>query len=169
MPIPKDIMNMIECCINNDGHYVKDAILLTCGANACKKCINELNKKEFKCFGCKKVHKIDEYQKLLRNPTIDILIEKIYLKDITQVIKNGFNETLKNIESKVNFIVPYTYSFYSNLFFILKAIDFEEQINKNVEIIEFEIDIKIESLKHQLDQVGDVFREKLKELKNRIW
>jgi hypothetical protein len=46
---------------------------------------------------------------------------------------------------------------------------FEEQIDKNYENMEYEIEIKIESLKIQLDQIRDALKDKLKELKAKIW
>ena len=104
MSLPSDVLPMIECCLNNDGHYVKEAILLPCGANACKKCLNELNnRKEFKCYKCQKMHKINEdHAKAYNNPAIDILIEKVYLKEIIQKIKNGFNEALLKLDCKLS-------------------------------------------------------------------
>jgi hypothetical protein len=98
MTLSIEIVNMIECCLNNDGHFVKEAILLPCGANACKKCLNELFRKDFKCFKCHKIHKNDDISRQYHNPALDILVEKVYLKDIIQSIKTGFNETLKKIE-----------------------------------------------------------------------
>jgi hypothetical protein len=47
-------------------------------------------------------------------------------------------------------------------------VKFDEKIEKNFENIEFEIDIKIESLKNQIDSIREVLKDKLKELKCRI-
>ena len=100
MTLPIEIINMIECCLNNDGHFVKEAILLPCGANACKKCLHELFRKDFKCFQCQKMHKNDDIAKQYHNPALDVLVEKVYLKDIIQSIKSGFNDALKKIEGR---------------------------------------------------------------------
>jgi hypothetical protein len=98
MSVPSEILTMMECCINNDGHYVKEAVLLSCGANACKKCICELNRNDFKCYKCEKIHRIDDPAKQFHNPAIDILVEKVYLKKLIQMIKLGFTDAFKKVE-----------------------------------------------------------------------
>ncbi len=101
MTVPSEIVKMIECCLSHDNHYVKDAVLLPCGSNACKSCLMNINSKnDIKCFGCSKMHKYDDLKSLFFNPTVDILIKKVYLNDLMSMIQTGFNEALVKLESK---------------------------------------------------------------------
>ncbi len=111
------------------------------------------------------MHRIDDPARQFHNPAIDILVEKVYLKELIQMIKLGFTDAFKKVEGmkkSVNF---------NNFIYKETVLDltFEEQIDKNYENMEYEIEIKIESLKIQLDQIRDALKDKLKELKAKIW
>lgn len=95
--MPSELMTMIKCCLNSDGHFVKEAILLPCGSNACKQCILDLKQRDVQCHACKQSHKLDELKRLPNNPTIGILIEKVFLNDLIKSMKNSFGEILEQI------------------------------------------------------------------------
>ena len=71
MPIPEALLKEIKCCITNDDHFVEEPILLKCGGNACKKCINDSVEPLIKCYRCNNKH---EKKKML-NLTINTIIE----------------------------------------------------------------------------------------------
>ncbi len=100
--LPQEIAQMLRCCISNNEHYAKDAILLPCGGNACKNCILDMNRKqECRCFNCNGVHKTEELRKMPINPMIGILIEKVYINDLVDLVKNEFAEIYNKIDGQL--------------------------------------------------------------------
>jgi hypothetical protein len=46
--------------------------------------------------------------------------------------------------------------------------NYEESIKSNIDFVEYEIDIRIESLKIQLDSIGDMFHSRLNDLREKL-
>lgn len=139
--IPESVLSIMRCCCcsSKDSHIVNEAILLKCGGNACRLCL-ELNRK-FTCSYCKQEHRQNQLQQqqhnqqhrddlivASKNPNIDVLI-KVYSKELMQMLRNDFENEVKKVE-------------YASL---------EDKLFKHLDLIEDEIDLKIESLKKQLD------------------
>ena len=59
--VTEEFLNEIKCCLNDDGHYVNEPILMKCGANACKNCINESHNEVLECKKCNGQHNKSDY------------------------------------------------------------------------------------------------------------
>jgi hypothetical protein len=54
MPISQKILNLIRCCLSDDGHIIIiEPVNLICGLNACKKCVDDSTLTTIQCFGCR--------------------------------------------------------------------------------------------------------------------
>ena len=40
MPLSEAVLNLIKCCLSNDGHILIDADVLKCTSSACRECIS---------------------------------------------------------------------------------------------------------------------------------
>jgi hypothetical protein len=85
MPIREAILNQMKCCFNNDVHIAIEPITISCGANACKKCVDDSKEEVIKCFSCNKNH---EKAELSKAPTskLDELMVQIYLNDLFEYV-----------------------------------------------------------------------------------
>ena len=101
MPTPQEILSQIRCCLNDDGHIVHEPILLKCGANACKKCVNETAEKFVKCFSCEDRHEKSDVLNVQVNhkaesiiiSSLGMLFHDLALKveSVSALIKGNFN------------------------------------------------------------------------------
>jgi hypothetical protein len=89
---------LIKCCLNNDDHIVYEPIMVKCGGNACKKCVNDATMSNLKCFYCNENHLKAEMLKMPPNQMIQKIIENKYLKDLVQTLKLKLIETAKELE-----------------------------------------------------------------------
>ena len=52
-----ELYQQIKCCLSDDEHFIDEPILIACGHNGCKKCIENLNEIQTSCRFCKTIHK----------------------------------------------------------------------------------------------------------------
>lgn len=79
-----------ECGLSNDGHYLKDAILLSsCGHGVCRSCLIKEHFKEVKCKLCGKIT-----NRNMSNDEISIIYQKYF--------KQNLNSLLVDIEQKMS-------------------------------------------------------------------
>ena len=90
MTLPEDVLNQIRCFLSDDGHIVHEPIVLKCGLNACKKCVESSAVSTLKCFGCKSTHEKNDF---INSPIIKFIESFIqsFLPDLFQ----DLNEKLK--------------------------------------------------------------------------
>jgi hypothetical protein len=62
MPIAEEVLNVMRCCLLNDGHIAIEPILLSCGAIGCKQCILRSNNEEIDCYSCKGKHRTENFK-----------------------------------------------------------------------------------------------------------
>jgi hypothetical protein len=113
MTLPETILNQMRCCLSDDGHIVHEPILLKCGLNACKKCVDNSAVSTLKCFGCNSTHEKTD----LINAPISKCIEsfiKLYLpnlfEDLNAKLKStcdllkclNFDSTLLNCNTNIS-------------------------------------------------------------------
>jgi hypothetical protein len=141
MSLTGDVFNSLKCCLNSKDHFLKDPLVLKCNHSACKPCIEKKKGLEFKCEynGCGKKYKMKKIDRLQPNEKISELL-KTHKIELIEYIKSEFNKMFLN----------------------LRDLNIENMIDENCDLIENEIDIKIESLKCELDDLGDFMRRKLK-------
>ena len=97
MPIPENILNQMICCLNTDGHFVFEPILLKCGANACKKCIWDSNNSIIKCNACGDSHDKKEAVNAPINKMVEYFIQ-LNLNDLLQNLKSKFELTTATLK-----------------------------------------------------------------------
>ena len=89
MTLPEDVLNQMRCCLSDDGHIVHESIVLKCGLNACKKCVERVYTLE--CFGCKSTHEQNDFINAPISKLIESFIQS-FLPDLFQ----DLNEKLKS-------------------------------------------------------------------------
>ena len=102
MPIPENILNAIRCCLSDDGHIVIEPVVLKCGLNACKKCVDDSKLTTIQCFGCGENHEKKDYINAPISNSIMIFI-KVYLGDLFEDLKvklKSTSELLKGLHLK---------------------------------------------------------------------
>ena len=85
MPLLKQFIDELECCLRNDGHIVIDPVLLKCGGNACKSCINNIQQIAADCKSCKKTHEKKDLLECTSNRLASTLVE-YYLSDLFEYV-----------------------------------------------------------------------------------
>lgn len=144
MSLTENILNILRC--TSCSLIVQNAVILKCGANCCRKCINNsynANLKELKCNYCSQTHKIEECRaKMQSNPHTNILIST-FLNDLVHMLKSEFTETI------------HTLDLYTN-----------EAFNKKIEFIEEEIELRIESVKNRLDDLWFNLKQDIERIKS---
>jgi hypothetical protein len=105
MPIPEALLQQMKCCLSGDGHIVNEPILLKCGANACKKCANDITNVLFQCYGCYYKHPKKDLLNAANNKIVETLINSS-LNDLFQYLEANI-ESLKGILVFFNFLVSF--------------------------------------------------------------
>ena len=85
--IPEYILNEIKCCLHKDPHILLEPVILKCGGNACKGCINDINKSSFKCLKCNLTHDKNDF---VENKSTESLI-RFVMKDLS----NNLDDEIK--------------------------------------------------------------------------
>ena len=111
--IKEDVTRQIKCGLSSidDEHFVIEPMLLSCGDNACKNCIENLNEMQKECNHCKKIHKKDDLKKAVPNNAVKLLM-KSYLKELNDELDVKVKLAIDSIEGKsLNLVseTKYTY------------------------------------------------------------
>ena len=100
MTIPKNIRNRILCCISNDEHITKSAVLLKCKGNACKSCIESIEGFEVKCNYCNEEHNKDAMLNSPVNDDIRYIID-VHLKELHEELNNKLTDIKEKLNGEV--------------------------------------------------------------------
>lgn len=84
MPLPEVVLNQLKCCFFNDGHIAIQPLIVECGANTCKSCINEANEEKIHCYNCNKTHE-KNISRPINNLSESML--QVYLKDLFKYVE----------------------------------------------------------------------------------
>ena len=90
--VPDYVLKDIKCCLNEDQHILLEPVLLKCGGNACKGCINDLNKTSVRCFKCNSTHDKNDFAE---NKSFESLI-RFFLKDLSKNVDDEL-KSMKNL------------------------------------------------------------------------
>jgi hypothetical protein len=104
MPIPEDILKQMKCCLHDDHHIVNEPVLLKCGGNACKKCVNYSNYGMIKCFFCDGQHEKNDCLNAPNNKMVESVI-KIFLDDLFQDLNKKIESTKELLKGFYSFRV----------------------------------------------------------------
>ena len=88
-----EFLKRLKCCLNNDGHIVFEPVEISCGAFACKNCMNDLNETSYKCSNCNKRHEKKELE------------DKEINEEIETIIKSSLSGLFKDLEAKIDYTV----------------------------------------------------------------
>jgi hypothetical protein len=102
MPIPEVILNQMKCCLNADSHIVYYPVLLKCGGNACKLCVNNDHDEILNCFWCNKKHEKNELINAPYNTIVDSLID-FYIKDLLKDLNEKIESTVESLHGNFYF------------------------------------------------------------------
>jgi hypothetical protein len=105
--IPDYVLNEIKCCLHEDPHILLEPVLLKCGGNACKGCINDIIKSSFKCLKCNSTHNKNDF---IENKSTETFI-RFLMKDLSENLNNEIKKMkgLLSGWSKLNiFILKFT-------------------------------------------------------------
>lgn len=140
MNIPDKVFRLITCCLSSDSHFINQAFLLQCGGNACRLCVETSidTYQERECSFCGAIHRLDQLPAL--NPSVNLLIET-YSDEISKQIKQNLNNKLKHLNKM------------------------ELSLNNNLNFIEMEINLKVDTLKIALDDLKNEFQRDLNKIR----
>ena len=94
-----EIIKQMNCCLSDDNHIVIEPVILNCGGNACKQCVDDIQGLSVECFNCKQIHLKSDLERMPLNSTMKMLIEKALLKDVVAQLKSKLNDLLSEFES----------------------------------------------------------------------
>ena len=99
MPIAEEVLNVMECCLLNDGHIAIIPILLSCGAIGCKQCILRSNNEEIDCYSCKGKHRTENFKNTPVIKQVENLV-KYYVSGLFEFVKVNLDKTTSSLEGK---------------------------------------------------------------------
>jgi hypothetical protein len=90
MELNEDILQNLKCCLGKFEfeHIVKDPIMLKCGGNACRECLNGSI-----CRICNKVHQFGDANQYSTNKSAEILIKACF-NSLLDKLKLDLSENL---------------------------------------------------------------------------
>lgn len=136
------IINDFICCASNGCHIVDaQSSIQICGKYACEECLHKLD--EFYCQSCKQRH--GKLPKINTPSSVLMLLEKY---------RNDFNQLLEN-KAK-----------YEDLMDNLNAENFLNDFNRQKDLVKHEIDLRIESIKAELDEYRDKLYDQIENAEN---
>lgn len=142
--IPEEILKIISCSLSSTRHIIEDPVLLSCGHNACRTCMENIS------FGKKCL-----YQNC--NQLVDTNQELKSVKSIHNLVEAYLNELFKNIHNDSVVL--------SNKFEVL---NFENQIDEQIDRLEENILLRFELLKLQLEKMNKTLMNKLDETRFKL-
>ena len=87
--IPDYVFNDIRCCLHEDQHILLEPVLLKCGGNACKGCINDPSKSSpLKCLKCNSTHDENDFTENKSAETFIRFLMKDLSKNLDDEIKS---------------------------------------------------------------------------------
>jgi hypothetical protein len=142
--IPKKLLKTMICCLSdNEDHIVENAKLISCGGNACEKCLENLKFRSKLCNYCNDYHSIQDYSKSLLNPNIQHLIDSFQF-ELIEFFKNKLNNIISS----------------------MKDDKFEKIIDENFNLIQVEVEIQIESAKRALENIRNDLMNELSKIRS---
>ncbi len=89
------LVDTLSCSLNPSKHIFQKAIVLPCGASACKNCISNANELELKCHKCNQTHVLEQIKKSPENLVIDTIL-KLDLNGLYKYFHDKYIELVNN-------------------------------------------------------------------------
>ena len=99
MSIPEALLNQMKCCLFDDGHIAIEPIQISCGANACKQCINSINDEIKHCYSCNQTHEKKDIIYTSINKLAESLLQ-IFLSDVCKYVEKKLESASFAIKGK---------------------------------------------------------------------
>jgi len=162
MPIAEEILNGMKCCFLNDGHIAIEPFIVSCGATGCKQCLLRSNIEEIDCYSCKGRHIT---QDLINKPVIkqNENLVKFHVSDLFEYVKGILDKTTSSLEGKIERDI-----LVNNKLLIFQLIEdaLVGELSSKIEIVENEMDIRVESLISSIHNYRDECKKKLDLIKD---
>ena len=100
MPIPEEVLNVLKCCLLNDGHIAIEPISVSCGAFGCKQCLLTSNIEEIDCYCCKEKHKTKDLKNIPVFKSVENLV-KSHVSGLFEYAKVNLATTASLLEGKI--------------------------------------------------------------------
>ena len=55
--ISEEALEIIECAVTNDKHFINEPLSLSCGHSVCKNCLDDVKYNKIKCIKCGEMNK----------------------------------------------------------------------------------------------------------------
>jgi hypothetical protein len=103
MSLNTDILKELKCCLNSDGHIVCKPVLLKCGGNACKNCVNSFDEIKNNCCYCNSKHSRIDLNNSPDNKIAQLLKEK-YLEELFDILESKIVKITNDIKGENTYI-----------------------------------------------------------------
>ena len=100
MPIPDEVLNVMKCCLLNDGHIAIEPIPVSCGALGCKQCLLRSDIEEIDCYSCKGKHRKQDLINIPVFKSFEHLV-KSYVSDLFEYVQGILDKTASLLEGKI--------------------------------------------------------------------
>jgi hypothetical protein len=100
MPIAEEVLNVMKCCLFNDGYIAIEPISVSCGATGCKQCLLNSNIEEIDCYSCKGKHKTQDLKNIPVFKSFENLV-KSYVSVLFEYVKVNLGKTASLLEGKI--------------------------------------------------------------------
>jgi hypothetical protein len=162
MAIPDQVLNLMKCCFSNDGHIAIEPIPVSCGATGYKQCLLDSNIEEIDCFSCKGKHKTQDLKKIPVSKPFENLV-KYYVSGLFEYVKVNLDKTASSLEGKIEREI-----LINNYLLIVQLLEdaLVGELKSKLEIIESEMDMRVESLISSIHDYRDECKKKLDSIKD---
>ena len=157
MPIAEEVLNEMKCCLFNDGHIAIEPILVSCGNTGFKQCLLNSNNEEIHCYSCKGKHRKQDLINIPVFKSFENLV-KYYVSDLFEYVKVNLDKTASSLEGKIerNILI-------NSLTLTITLIEdaLVSELSSKIEIIESEMDLRVESVVASINDYRDECKKKL--------
>lgn len=161
------LINKLKCCLGEDSdHFAIDSLILKCGGNACKRCIESLYESVVTCRNCKKQHLKDDINTAIPDSKVEYLIKEFFFEDIKSQLIEKVNQIV-NWDGRILYGINFHSLIYSLKLSILEN-NIENAVNEHFNIINTEIEVKIESLIEELHIIRDTLRKDVSKMRENL-
>lgn len=152
-----------SCSTTTFRHIARNPLTLSCGHSICKECVPSNDKIRVKCWHCKEINQTYLKTQKVSHSTVSLF--NAFLKQLFNLLEERFkiaiHETTRKLKQVLKNILVIT------LFFFLE-VSFEENLKLKIDFVKEDIQVRFESLRHELDHLQQEIIENLESIKLEI-